>query len=101
MTEIIVWRNRLPDLIKYHGSPWVIWVPIDPGHQVIDHSAIYVMEGNRPAELVGIEICTIAKDSPDWACSARLEPVVGDLDSVKVASSDGITELPMFLLKDC
>jgi hypothetical protein len=59
------------------------------------------MEDIRPVEVVGFDMRKIPKDTRDRPRTDGLEPVLGDLYSLTVASSFGILVLPIFLLEDC
>jgi len=54
--EIRVWRNASPDPIKYHGFPMSLKETLNPGHKVIEHSYVYVMENIRLVEVVGFNM---------------------------------------------
>jgi len=59
------------------------------------------MEDIRPVEVVGFDMRNIPKDTRDRPRTDGLEPVLGDLYSLMVASSFGILVLLKFLLEDC
>jgi hypothetical protein len=54
----------------------------------------------RPVEVVGFDMQKIPKDRQDRPRIDGLEPVLGDLDYLTVASSFCILVLPIFLPKD-
>jgi len=58
------------------------------------------MEDIRPVEVVGFDMWKIPKDTRDRPRTDGLEPVLGDVYSLTVASSFGILVLPIFLLED-
>ena len=68
---------------------------------MIEHSDVFVMEDIRPVEVVGFDMRTIPNDTRDWPGTEGLEPVLGDLYNLTVASTFAILVLLVFLLEDC
>jgi len=56
---------------------------------VIEQSDVYVMEDIRLVEVVGFDMRKIPNDTRDLPHTDGLEPVLGDLHSLMVASCYG------------
>jgi len=88
-----------PDHIEYcsfHGS---LYDTLDPGHNAIAQSNVYIMMYTRPVEDVGFYIWEIGNDTRDWPCPDGPEPLLCDHYRLMVASSFGILVLSIFLLE--
>ena len=67
---------------------------------MIEHTDVYVMRNMRPVEVVGFYLLKIPTNTRDRHPSHVLEPVLGDVHILPVASSLRILVLPVFLLED-
>jgi hypothetical protein len=100
VTEIRVWRNASPDLVKHRGIQVVLQKALDPGHLVIKHSSVSAMERIRPVEVIGFNMQKISKYTWDRTRNEGLKQVLRDHYSWIVAGGLIILVLPIFLLED-
>jgi hypothetical protein len=71
---------------------------LDPGHKVITHFHVSVVEDSWLVEVIGFDMQRILKVQWVQACTEGLEPVHGNRYSLTVGRSVGILVLLIFLL---